>query len=532
MYGSDEEEDEEIVAASAYHESDGGGDDDDDDSVQIIGASAHRDESDGETSARATSAFQAYRHAQRVAEEAERDARFDSDGDGDDAGDDYDEEDEDRDGEAEDEDRRRASYYSSEAEFDVDEREYESVEALKRSALGRRYRGPRDDEEDEEEEEEHEEAAASRALAVVREELTCPVCVEVFRDPIALRCGHALCRSCCRSLLVGSYPRRAVCPICRRKFRAREDEEAPTCVALGNAARAVMTREERDDASRAERDEAGRGAVDDGGVGRALVAASAAPPPLGWARVPGFGRRVVVATRNVRREGRDAELDGGMRVCLGARLSADALDAALEAPTPLELSVAVLRMEDDEDADGGFPWVLRTEEDDVLVADDHGARDVSLAVGFREPAAAALERGECAFPGVDVRPGDGDDDPEWVVLEICDEDAGLELRIGVKRTLDDFDEDDDESDASDDDEDRYDEDDGFIVMDEEDHGDVSGDDEDQGDVSGDDDDQGDVSGDDDDQGEFSDDAPGVDDFDDDQDDGDDGAPSAKRAKQA
>ena len=153
----------------------------------------------------------------------------------------------------------------------------------------------------------------------------------------------------------------------------------------------------------------------------------------------------------------------------------------------------------------------------------YGARDLSLAVGFREPAAAALERGECAFPGVDVRPGDGDDDPEWVVLEICDEDAGLELRIGVKRTLDDFDEDDDESDASDDDEDRYDEDDGFIVMDEEE--------EDHGDVSGDDEDQGDVSGDDDDQGEFSDDAPGVDDFDDDQDD-DDGAPSAKRAKQA
>lgn len=313
---------------------------------------------------------------------------------------------------------------------------------------------------------------AGATLARLREELACVVCLGLLRDPLALRCGHALCRPCCRGLIVRSYPRRARCPICRAKFGAREDEETPTCVALESAARLLMTPSEAREASRFERarraeqrEAADALAAGDGGaIGRVLEPAVGSDPPLGWDRVPGFGRRVVVATRSSRREGRDPKGGEGlgMRVTLAARLDRDRLDLALEGRCALRVGVCVLRAEDDEaDADGGLPWVLAEDEEDPLVAVDHGGRDLDLACLGRR-ATANLVRGECDFEDVDAS-AFAASDAEWLVVDVVDDDAGLEYRLAAKRTLDDFDDDDDSS--SDGDEDEYDDRDGFIVPD-------------------------------------------------------------------
>ncbi|XP_069100384.1 zinc-binding protein A33-like [Pleurodeles waltl] len=52
----------------------------------------------------------------------------------------------------------------------------------------------------------------------ITEELTCSVCLELFRDPVVLQCGHNFCRVC----IDGSCESqgRCSCPICRAAFSA------------------------------------------------------------------------------------------------------------------------------------------------------------------------------------------------------------------------------------------------------------------------------------------------------------------------
>ncbi|XP_040203527.1 E3 ubiquitin-protein ligase TRIM11-like [Rana temporaria] len=60
------------------------------------------------------------------------------------------------------------------------------------------------------------------ASSDLRAELDCPVCLNIYTDPIMLRCGHNFCRVCIDRALdtqegSGCYS----CPQCRRKFRER-----------------------------------------------------------------------------------------------------------------------------------------------------------------------------------------------------------------------------------------------------------------------------------------------------------------------
>ncbi|KAJ8357790.1 hypothetical protein SKAU_G00205840 [Synaphobranchus kaupii] len=34
------------------------------------------------------------------------------------------------------------------------------------------------------------------ASSFLEEEISCPVCSEIFRDPVVLRCSHSLCKAC------------------------------------------------------------------------------------------------------------------------------------------------------------------------------------------------------------------------------------------------------------------------------------------------------------------------------------------------
>ncbi|XP_031799371.1 probable E3 ubiquitin-protein ligase TRIML1 [Sarcophilus harrisii] len=56
-----------------------------------------------------------------------------------------------------------------------------------------------------------------------KEELTCSVCMDYFRHPVTLSCGHNFCRICLlRSW--GEDDRPCPCPLCRRPFHMRDIE--------------------------------------------------------------------------------------------------------------------------------------------------------------------------------------------------------------------------------------------------------------------------------------------------------------------
>ncbi|XP_066446274.1 E3 ubiquitin-protein ligase TRIM8-like [Eleutherodactylus coqui] len=60
------------------------------------------------------------------------------------------------------------------------------------------------------------------ASAVLRDELDCSICLDIFRDPVSLRCGHNFCRVCIHHVLdtqdeSGVYS----CPECREEFQER-----------------------------------------------------------------------------------------------------------------------------------------------------------------------------------------------------------------------------------------------------------------------------------------------------------------------
>ncbi|KAG9330830.1 hypothetical protein JZ751_021934, partial [Albula glossodonta] len=55
------------------------------------------------------------------------------------------------------------------------------------------------------------------------EDLTCPVCFDIFKDPVVLKCSHSFCKTCLQKYWeqTGSQE----CPVCRRK----SSEESPPC---------------------------------------------------------------------------------------------------------------------------------------------------------------------------------------------------------------------------------------------------------------------------------------------------------------
>ncbi|XP_078075392.1 E3 ubiquitin-protein ligase TRIM39-like [Mustelus asterias] len=49
-------------------------------------------------------------------------------------------------------------------------------------------------------------------------DLRCPICQEVYQDPVLLRCGHNFCRGCMQRH-VGSAEKTPMCPCCRSRFK-------------------------------------------------------------------------------------------------------------------------------------------------------------------------------------------------------------------------------------------------------------------------------------------------------------------------
>ncbi|XP_073488516.1 E3 ubiquitin/ISG15 ligase TRIM25-like [Aquarana catesbeiana] len=59
------------------------------------------------------------------------------------------------------------------------------------------------------------------ASADVRQELDCSICLEIYKDPVILSCGHNFCRVCIDRVLDEEGSGGYSCPQCREKFRDR-----------------------------------------------------------------------------------------------------------------------------------------------------------------------------------------------------------------------------------------------------------------------------------------------------------------------
>uniref|UniRef100_A0A8C5MPM6 Uncharacterized protein n=1 Tax=Leptobrachium leishanense TaxID=445787 RepID=A0A8C5MPM6_9ANUR len=63
------------------------------------------------------------------------------------------------------------------------------------------------------------------ASADLRAELTCPICTDIYKDPVTLMCGHSYCRVCITRTWDNQEEREYSCPECRRRFRVRPELE-------------------------------------------------------------------------------------------------------------------------------------------------------------------------------------------------------------------------------------------------------------------------------------------------------------------
>lgn len=58
----------------------------------------------------------------------------------------------------------------------------------------------------------------------LKAELTCPICMDLFREPRRLPCGHVYCRVCLQDMLTRKYlntrasERILSCPECRQRY--------------------------------------------------------------------------------------------------------------------------------------------------------------------------------------------------------------------------------------------------------------------------------------------------------------------------
>ncbi|XP_017558560.1 zinc-binding protein A33-like [Pygocentrus nattereri] len=68
---------------------------------------------------------------------------------------------------------------------------------------------------------------ASKSLS--EEDLSCPVCCEIFKDPVILRCSHSVCKDCLQSFWTTKGSRE--CPVCRRRSST---DQPPINLALKN----------------------------------------------------------------------------------------------------------------------------------------------------------------------------------------------------------------------------------------------------------------------------------------------------------
>ncbi|XP_046885723.1 E3 ubiquitin-protein ligase TRIM35-like isoform X2 [Hypomesus transpacificus] len=76
---------------------------------------------------------------------------------------------------------------------------------------------------------------ASRSY-LPKEDLICPVCFEIYKDPVVLTCSHSFCKTCLQDCWSDKFKECRNCPVCRKRFTLAE----PPCnLALKNVCETV-----------------------------------------------------------------------------------------------------------------------------------------------------------------------------------------------------------------------------------------------------------------------------------------------------
>uniref|UniRef100_A0A8C3XM38 RING-type domain-containing protein n=1 Tax=Chelydra serpentina TaxID=8475 RepID=A0A8C3XM38_CHESE len=74
-------------------------------------------------------------------------------------------------------------------------------------------------------------AMTSNPMGSLQYEATCPICLEYFKDPVIIDCGHNFCRTCITQCWEGLHweieEEGVFCPQCRKKFSKEKWEQTP-----------------------------------------------------------------------------------------------------------------------------------------------------------------------------------------------------------------------------------------------------------------------------------------------------------------
>ncbi|KAJ8357785.1 hypothetical protein SKAU_G00205790 [Synaphobranchus kaupii] len=72
--------------------------------------------------------------------------------------------------------------------------------------------------------------------SLLEEELSCPVCTDIFRDPVLLSCSHSFCKACLQQYWKQKESSRE-CPVCRTRSSM---DDAPLNLSLRNTCKAFL----------------------------------------------------------------------------------------------------------------------------------------------------------------------------------------------------------------------------------------------------------------------------------------------------
>lgn len=80
--------------------------------------------------------------------------------------------------------------------------------------------------------------AESSTLEELHSELTCPVCLELFRDPVILECGHHFCQVCIIQCWEAKADELSSCPKCRKSCARKLRPNSLLCNVVDSVRRA------------------------------------------------------------------------------------------------------------------------------------------------------------------------------------------------------------------------------------------------------------------------------------------------------
>lgn len=63
--------------------------------------------------------------------------------------------------------------------------------------------------------------ASEEAASKLQEELSCSICLECFKDPVSIHCGHNFCRTCITNYWRIGKKKTFSCPRCRETSRKK-----------------------------------------------------------------------------------------------------------------------------------------------------------------------------------------------------------------------------------------------------------------------------------------------------------------------